>query len=88
MRALTPPVTHRFPGGASKRRPRINVSLTVELEELVSAQVASGMYHTASEVVREGFNCVDRGEYADYPVADLPALAQRIKARGLKRLAR
>ncbi len=85
----------------------MNVSLTVELEELVSAKVESGMYHTASEVVREGlrllkerdqhlealrkdvragFYSVDQGEYTDYSVADLPALAGRIKARGLKRL--
>ena len=32
----------------------MNVSLTSELEQLVNAKVASGMYQTASEVVREG----------------------------------
>jgi antitoxin ParD1/3/4 len=31
----------------------MNVSLTPELEEFVSEKVASGMYQTASEVVRE-----------------------------------
>jgi antitoxin ParD1/3/4 len=32
----------------------VNVSLTPELEQLVSQKVSSGMYQTASEVVREG----------------------------------
>lgn len=31
----------------------MNVSLTPELEKLVNDKVASGMYHSASEVVRE-----------------------------------
>ena len=32
----------------------MNVSLTAELERLVNEKVASGMYHSASEVIREG----------------------------------
>lgn len=32
----------------------MNVSLTAELEQLVNEKVASGMYHSASEVIREG----------------------------------
>jgi antitoxin ParD1/3/4 len=32
----------------------MNVSLTQELEKLVQDKVASGLYQTASEVVREG----------------------------------
>ena len=32
----------------------MNVSLTPELEQLINDKVASGMYHSASEVVREG----------------------------------
>jgi antitoxin ParD1/3/4 len=32
----------------------VNVSLTPELERLVSEKVETGMYQTASEVVREG----------------------------------
>lgn len=32
----------------------MNVSLTPELEHLVQEKVASGMYHSASEVIREG----------------------------------
>ena len=32
----------------------MNISLTPELEELVNKKVKSGMYHSASEVIREG----------------------------------
>jgi antitoxin ParD1/3/4 len=32
----------------------LNISLTPELVELVNDKVTSGMYHSASEVVREG----------------------------------
>ena len=32
----------------------MNVSLTKELERFVQAQVESGMYYSASEVIREG----------------------------------
>jgi antitoxin ParD1/3/4 len=32
----------------------MNVSLTPELEQFVTQKVQSGLYHTASEVVREG----------------------------------
>jgi len=32
----------------------LNVSLTPELASLISEKVSSGMYHSASEVVREG----------------------------------
>jgi antitoxin ParD1/3/4 len=31
----------------------MNVSLTPELEKLVNGKVSSGMYHTASEVIRD-----------------------------------
>lgn len=32
----------------------MNISLTAELEQMVQEKVASGMYSSASEVVREG----------------------------------
>lgn len=32
----------------------MNVSLTSELEKYVNEKVASGLYHSASEVIREG----------------------------------
>jgi antitoxin ParD1/3/4 len=32
----------------------MNVSLTSQLEKLVNKKVSSGLYHSASEVIREG----------------------------------
>jgi antitoxin ParD1/3/4 len=41
----------------------VNVSLTRELERLISEKVDTGMYQTASEVVREGLRLLkDRDE--------------------------
>jgi antitoxin ParD1/3/4 len=41
----------------------MNVSLTPELEQLISDKVGTGMYQTASEVVREGLRLLkDRDE--------------------------
>jgi antitoxin ParD1/3/4 len=37
----------------------MNVSLTPELERFVEQQVASGLYHTASEVIREGLRLLE-----------------------------
>lgn len=37
----------------------MNVSLTKELEELVSGKVKTGLYHTASEVIREGLRLLE-----------------------------
>ena len=37
----------------------MNVSLTPQLEELVNRKVASGMYHSASEVIREALRLLD-----------------------------
>ena len=39
-------------------RAAMNVSLTPELERLVSDKVSSGMYQTASEVIREGLRLI------------------------------
>jgi len=38
-------------------RTSLNVSLTPELEQFVQSRVASGLYQTASEVVREASGC-------------------------------
>lgn len=38
----------------------MNVSLTPELEKVISKHVASGHYATASEVVREALRMLDR----------------------------
>lgn len=40
----------------------MNVSLTPELEKLVNEKVKSGMYHSASEVVREGLRLLQAQE--------------------------
>lgn len=38
----------------------MNVSLTPELEKMINAKVQSGMYNTASEVVREGLRLIQQ----------------------------
>jgi antitoxin ParD1/3/4 len=86
----------------------MNISLTPELEQLVNDKVKTGMYQTASEVIREGlrllkerdqrlealrhdiragFDAVERGEFTDYDEGTVKELADRVKARGRKRLA-
>jgi antitoxin ParD1/3/4 len=37
----------------------MNVSLTPELERFVEQKVASGLYHTASEVIRDGLRLLE-----------------------------
>jgi antitoxin ParD1/3/4 len=43
-------------------RVSLNVSLTPELEQFISARVSSGRYQTASEVVREGLRLLEERE--------------------------
>jgi antitoxin ParD1/3/4 len=45
-------------------RTSMNISLTPELEHFVHARVASGLYQTASEVVREGLRLLEEREHA------------------------
>jgi antitoxin ParD1/3/4 len=45
-------------------RTSMNVSLTPELERFVQSRVASGLYQTASEVVREGLRLLEEREQA------------------------
>jgi len=52
----------------------MNVSLTVELEKAVQARVDSGMYQTASEVVREGLRLLlERDKARDLRLDELRA---------------
>ena len=52
----------------------MNVSLTPELERLVDDKVKSGLYQTASEVIREGLRLLkQRGDHAGRPRASLRA---------------
>ena len=87
----------------------MNVSLTPELEKLVNEKLKTGMYQTASEVIREGlrllkdrderqaqlrgqvragFDAIERGEYETDDESTTKELAEDIKRRGRKRLAR
>lgn len=49
-------------------RSSLNVSLTPELTAYVAAQVASGRYRSASEVLRAGLRLLQRDE----PAASVP----------------
>ncbi len=40
----------------------MNISLTPELEKFVQDKVASGRYHSASEVIREGLRLLEEQE--------------------------
>ncbi|HEV8146401.1 MAG TPA: type II toxin-antitoxin system ParD family antitoxin [Bryobacteraceae bacterium] len=52
----------------------MNVSLTRELEALVNAKVKTGMYQTASEVIREGLRLLkERDEAHERLKADVLA---------------
>ncbi len=44
-------------------RTSMNVSITPELEQFVQALVASGRYHSASEVFREGLRLLEQAEH-------------------------
>ena len=50
----------------------VNISLTTELEQLVNEKVASGMYHSASEVIREGLRLLmERDELRRIQIEEL-----------------
>ena len=59
-------------------RTSLNVSLTPELEQFVQSRVASGLYQTASEVIREGLRLLEERERArDAALAELRAKIRR-----------
>ncbi|MFO0985183.1 MAG: type II toxin-antitoxin system ParD family antitoxin [Planctomycetota bacterium] len=50
----------------------MNVSLTPELERVVEDKVKSGLYHTASEVIREAIRLlIERDKLRELRMADL-----------------
>jgi antitoxin ParD1/3/4 len=50
----------------------MNVSLTPELEQFVQAKLDSGMYHSASEVIREGLRLLkERDQFQEMKLAAL-----------------
>lgn len=62
----------------------MNVSLTPELEKLIDTKVASGMYHSASEVVRDALRLlIERDQLREHR---LQVLKSDIEA-GLDQLA-
>jgi antitoxin ParD1/3/4 len=80
----------------------MNISLTPHLEELVKGKVESGLYNSASEVMREALRLLEeRDQLRDLRLEELrrdiqqgidsgeatPLDIQAIKARGRKRLA-
>jgi antitoxin ParD1/3/4 len=46
---------------------RMNVSLTPELEKFVEKEVESGLYHTASEVIRAGLRRLKEDQQSRLP---------------------
>jgi len=57
----------------------MNVSLTPELERFVSGKVASGLYNSASEVVREALRLLEEHDRARS--AQIAAFNQELSAR-------
>ena len=60
---LTQCASREYPVSMSGRT-TINVSLTPYLEQFVSSRVASGLYQSASEVIREGLRLLQEKETA------------------------
>ena len=63
----------------------MNVSLTNELEQFVNAKVASGLYTSASEVVREGLRLLR--ERDERTAAELDEVRRKV-ADGMDQLRR
>jgi len=55
----------------------MNVSLTPQLERLIQQKVESGMYHSASEVVRDALRLLDERDKTHQ--AKLDALREEIR---------
>ena len=59
-------------------RATMNVSLTPELEQFVQSRVASGLFQSASEVVREGLRLLEEREQArEAAIGELRAKVRR-----------
>ncbi|HWC00702.1 MAG TPA: type II toxin-antitoxin system ParD family antitoxin [Bryobacteraceae bacterium] len=59
-------------------RTSLNVSLTPELEQFIQSRVDSGLYQTASEVIREGLRLLEERERArDIALEELRAKIRR-----------
>jgi len=63
-------------------RSSLNVSLTQELTAFIAAQVASGRYRSASEVVRASLRLLQRDESAFAAPLSLATLSDHIGRAG------
>jgi antitoxin ParD1/3/4 len=64
----------------------MNVSLTPELEKFVQKEVTSGLYQTASEVIRAGLRRLKEDQDARLPKA--PATMEELEAQLLRSVER
>lgn len=64
----------------------MNVSLTPELEKFVEKEVSSGLYQTASEVVRAGLRRLKEDQEARLPVA--PSTIEELESQLLRSVER
>ena len=56
----------------------MNISITPELEELIAKKVRTGMYNSASEVVREGLRLLkEKDELKELRLRELKAEIQK-----------
>lgn len=61
----------------------MNVSLTPELEKFVNDKVKSGMYYSASEVIREGLRLLkERDELKQRRVEEIKQKSQGVRPLG------
>ena len=60
----------------------MNVSLTLELEKFVHQEVSSGLYQTASEVIRAGLRRLKQDQLNQLP--SLPKTREELEAQLLK----
>jgi len=65
------------------RSQTLNISLTPQLEDIVKSKVSSGLYGSASEVMREALRLLEERDSG----AAVPLDIDAIKTRGRKRLA-
>lgn len=64
----------------------MNVSLTPELQEFVAKEVESGLYQTASEVVRAGLRRLREDQQSRLP--GVPATREELEAQLLRSVER
>lgn len=79
---ITKIVIFCYPCYVGKNERAMNVSLTPELEKFVEKEVSSGLYQTASEVVRAGLRRLKVEQ--ELRMARLPATLEELEAQLLQ----